>query len=358
MPPSARPHTASASAGPSIWWWALGYFACYVPYSALTRTLSSGGLGAHRVGSLELLPVTSLAATLTMLAFLSLTGWWRHAGRRVWCGLAIPSPSRLTLISGLCSAGIIATTTLAYSLSGVSLVLVALLMRGGVLVLAPVIDQLTGRPVRATSWLALGLSLAAMLAALAPGGGDPRMTALAALDLACYLGCYFARLLLMSRHAKADVAANRRYFVEESMVSAPALLALVGLGAVTLPGAAGRELAAGFTSFFTHPGWYLGLLVGAMSQGTGIFGGLIFLDPRETSFCVPINRASSVLAVLLASLALATLGAGTPPSRAEWIGAALLLVALGALAAAPDADRTRAGRARFSWRWRRLRRSG
>ena len=27
---------------PSIWWWAFGYFACYVPYAALTKILSKG----------------------------------------------------------------------------------------------------------------------------------------------------------------------------------------------------------------------------------------------------------------------------------------------------------------------------
>jgi hypothetical protein len=334
--PSPSPSGAAPAPpdAPSIWWWAFGYFACYVPYSALTRLLSGGGGRARRVGSLELLPVTALAASLAMLAFLALTGWWRHAGRRTWLGRSIPSPGGLTLLSGLCSAGIIATTTLAYSLTGVSMVLVALLMRGGVLVLAPGIDLLTGRPVKATSWLALALSLAAVLLALSPSA-DPRMTAVAALDLACYLGCYFARLTLMSRYAKASPAANLRYFVEESMVSAPALLALVAAGALALPGAAGRELADGFTSFFARPGWALGLLIGVFSQGTGIFGGLIFLDHRETSFCVPINRASSVLAVLLASLALYAFGAGGAPSRTEWMSAGVLVVALGVLALTP-----------------------
>ncbi len=33
---------------------------------------------------------------------------------------------------------------------------------------------------------------------------------------------------------------------------------------------------------------------GVLSQGTGVFGGLILLDHRENTFCVPVNRASSV----------------------------------------------------------------
>ncbi len=322
---------------PSIWWWAFGYFACYVPYSALTKLISSGRLaiGERPLGTLELLAPTALAATTAMIVFLLATGWWRHAGRRVVLGRALPCPGRLTLLSGLCSSGIIATTTLAYSFSGVSLVLVALLMRGGVLMIAPVIDGLTGRRVRGASWLALALSALSLAAALSTARGDARMPLVAALDLACYLGCYFARLTLMSRQAKASPAINRRYFVEEGLVSAPSLLVAVAVAALLLPGEAGRELAAGFTSFFARPVWALGLLIGVLSQGTGIFGGLIFLDPRETSFCVPVNRASSVLAVLVASLLLALTLGTPPPSGAEWVGAGLILLALLVLAAAP-----------------------
>ena len=46
----------------SIWWFAFGYFACYVPYSALTKGLSDGALGAlPRVAGLAILPVSNLA---------------------------------------------------------------------------------------------------------------------------------------------------------------------------------------------------------------------------------------------------------------------------------------------------------
>lgn len=343
---AAAPTSATAALGaaagdaPSIWWWAFGYFACYVPYSALTKLLSSGLVpSGGPVHSLELLPPSALASVATMLTFLLATGWWRHAGRRNVLGWSLPVPGRLPLLSGLCSAGIIATTTLAYTFSGVSLVLVALLMRGGVLVLAPIVDRLTHRRVRATSWIALGLSLASLLIAMTSSWRDTRMPLLAAVDLACYLGCYFVRLTLMSRQAKADPATNLRYFVEEGLVSAPALLVAVSLGALFLDGELGRQLAAGFTTFFTRPLWWLGLLVGVTSQGTGIFGGLVFLDPRETSFCVPVNRASSVLAVLVASLLLVVTFDAAAPSAAEGLGAAILLGAL-ALLALPARRRT------------------
>lgn len=317
---------------PSIWWWAFGYFACYVPYSALTKILSNGMIGGAPVRSLELLAPSAMAAVLTMVLFLAATGWWRNASRRRVVRWDLPWPGRWPFLSGLCSSGIIATTTLAYTFSGVSLVLVALLMRGGVLALAPLVDRLTGRRIGGAAWIALGLSLAALLVALGSPTDDARMPVVAAVDLALYLACYFARLLAMSRQAKKDHAGNLRYFVEEGLVSAPALLVAVALGALLLGGRAGHELAAGFTSFFSRPSWPVGLAIGVLSQGTGIFGGLIFLDARATSFCVPINRASSVLAVLGASLLLTALYDTAAPHAREWVGAGLLLVALAVLA--------------------------
>lgn len=337
----AQPSTSTH--GPSIWWWAFGYFACYVPYSALTKALSTPLVptGKGPVGSIELLPPSVMASVATTAVFLAVTGWWRHASRLQISGRSLPVPSRLTMLSGFCSAGIIATTTLAYTFAGVSLVLVALLMRGGVLILAPLVDWITGRKVRWFSYLALGLSLLSLFSAFAASWRDARLPLVAAIDIALYLTCYFARLTLMSKNAKADHETNQRYFVEEIMVSSVSLLAALVLGAVLLDGAHGAALRAGFTSFFDRPSWWLGIVVGIMSQGTGIFGGLIFLDSRESSYCVPVNRASSVLAVLVASLVLASLTSVHWPARSEWIGAGLILLAIAVLTLAPAWDRRR-----------------
>ena len=340
------PRAADNSGGPSIWWWAFGYFACYVPYTALTKMLSQplvavGGEGG--VNGLELLPPTAIASTITSYAFLFGSGLWRHAVKRPIAGLPIPTPSRLTFLSGLGAAGIISTTTLAYTF-GASAVLLALLMRGGVLIIAPIVDAVTRRTVRWFSWAALALSLIAL--AISVKSGDTRMTVLATVDVACYLGFYFIRLSLMSRKAKSkDLATNRRYFVEEMLVSTPALVAILAIGAVVAGGRTGALLEAGFTTFFDRPVVGYAITIGVLSQGTGIFGGLIFLDQRENTFTVPVNRASSVLAVLAASIYLSTAFAVYPPVPGrELASAGLILVSIAFLTLGPILDRRRAGR--------------
>ncbi len=332
--------------GPSIWWWAFGYFACYAPYAALTKVVTSGlvGTGGPPPSGVELLPASVMATVLTSITFLLVTGWWRHAVKQVgrW---RLPMPTRFTLVSGLCSSGIIATTTLAYTFEGVSIVFVMLLMRGGLLILAPVVDAITGRRIKWFSIAALALSFASLATSML-GGGGTEMTLLCGIDVSLYLTFYFVRLQLMSRKAKSqDPADNIRYFVEEQLVSAPALLIGLALWALLAPGAFGDELRAGFTTFFDRPVALHGLAIGVLSQGTGIFGGLILLDRRENTFSVPVNRASSVLAGVVASLSLWILLDAKPPKSVELVGAAIMISAILVLSLGAIWDRRRAQRA-------------
>ncbi len=322
-----------ADQGPSIWWWAFGYFAAYAPYAALTKLVTSGKLGVAGVPptGTQILPISVAATMLTSFAFLWATGWWRHA-RKPLGGRMVPLPGRLTALSGLCSAGIIATTTLAYTFKGISIIFVMLLMRGGLLMLAPLIDALTGRRIAWFSIAALVLSVAALVTAVLLDGGGFAITTVCAIDVALYLTCYFIRLQLMSRKAKSsEPGANLRYFVEEQLVSAPSLMIGLALWALIGHGGFAADLRDGFTGMFDRPVWPAVIAIGVLSQGTGIFGGLILLDRRENTFCVPVNRASSVLAGVVGSFGIWLLFAGRQPKTSELVGAAMMIAAIGVL---------------------------
>ena len=321
---------------PSIWWWAFGYFAAYAPYAALTKAVSAGMIasGGKPPSGIELLPSTVMATVVTAIAFLIATGWWRAATR--WRG--IPVPTAITFASGLCASGIIATTTLAYTFDGTSIVLVQLLLRGGVLVIAPIVDAISRRKVQWYSWLGFWLSLAGLVVPFVVEWSF-LISPWCALDVGIYVLCYFVRLQLMSRRAKsADPNENLRYFVEEQLVSSPALLIALVIAAL----AGSHELTAGFTTFFARPVWKTALVIGVLSQGTGIFGGLILLDRRENTFCVPVNRASSILAGLVGSVTLALWLDARMPAWPELVGAALMVGAIVALTVPPALARRRA----------------
>lgn len=330
----------------SIWWLAFGYFACYAPYAALTKAVTKGLLPGQpqALSGFEILPASVAASLIGMFAFMTAKRWWPYATQWKLGGLSLPRPTKWTALSGVFTATVVITTTLAYTFTGVSIVFIMLLMRGGVLIIAPITDAVARRKVKAPSWIGLGLSLAALL--VAEHGGDYRMTTVTVINVSAYLLGYFVRLRLMSRLAKGDdEATNTRYFVEEQMVGTPFLLLVLSILALTAPAKVGAHpgdwvrfvsgIRDGFTVFFTRPSTIIATVVfiGILSQGTGIFGGLILLDKRENTFCVPVNRASSILAGVVASFSLALFAHQRFPNGWELAGAALVVLAIVALSA-------------------------
>jgi hypothetical protein len=204
--------------------------------------------------------------------------------------------------------------------------------------MAPLVDLLTGRAVRWYSWLALGLTLGS-LAVATVGRAELRVSGVALLNVGLYLLAYFVRLRVMSKLAKSDDPdVTRRYFVEEQLVSTPA--ALVALAVFALIGSGSlAEFRAGFLELPRSPqvGW--AFVIGVLSQGTGIFGALVLLDRRENSFSVPVNRASSVLAGVAATVGMAALGLGRRLEDAEALGAGLVVAAILVLSVTPMFER-------------------
>ncbi len=313
--------------GVSIWWWAFGYFAAYAPYSLLTKALSDGKLGPKVAGE-SILPLSSLSSFGAMVVFMALTGWWRSASTWRVGAVNLPRPTRWTFLSGLCGATILTTTTLAYTFEGVSIVFMMLLMRGGVLVMAPLVDALSGRVVQRKSWVALGLTVVALFVA-SLGRVSLELSFAAGVDVGLYLAAYFVRLRFMSHLAKSDSPdVTRRYFVEEQLVSTPVAFAALGLLGLFSSGSLADAIRTGFTDVPFSSQAAIVVLIGVLSQGTGIFGALVLLDKSENSFSVPVNRASSVLAGVIASLGLWALLGGKLLPWTEWAGAGIVVGAI------------------------------
>ncbi len=322
-----------------VWWFAAGYFGTYVPYALLTKAVTSGEVTERAWSGTSVLPIATATSMIAMFAVVTLLGWWRYAATTTIGRVRVPRPRVVTAMSGLATGVIVLTTTLAYAFEGVSILFAMMLMRGGVLLLAPLVDQLTGRPANTIPWWSWVGSLLALIALVVAfmEDGVARLSLAAGIDITLYLAAYFFRLRWMSLHAKTAGPGGRErriaFFVEEQMVATP--IALVGLVLVALlvPGSFGDELRVGFTEVWQHAD-VLGLIVllGICSQGTGVFGALVLLEPQENAYTVPVNRASSVLAGAVASGLLVLLFGGEAPSGYEVAGTALVLLAILVLA--------------------------
>ena len=115
------------------------YALTYIPYVVLTRmmaTTDDAQLGRPLTG-LEILPGMLIVAAFLTVLFFFLSGWARDVQRVQIGGFALPFATRWTFWSGIFTALILVTVPLSYTFTNVSIPFMQLLMRGDVLIIAP-----------------------------------------------------------------------------------------------------------------------------------------------------------------------------------------------------------------------------
>jgi drug/metabolite transporter (DMT)-like permease len=309
---------------------ALLYFATYLPYAVLVRWLASipyPPLGRPLTG-LELLPASTILSAVLTVLFVWLNRWTPYAHHTTILGRSVPWPTRWTFASGLGTALLLFTVPLSFTFKGVSIPFMQLLMRGDVLLIAPLVDLIGGRRVRWYSWVALVLVAVGLTLTIRTRGGL-YLPPLAILTVVLYTVGYFVRLFVMTKVGKSgDSNTVKGYFVEEKLVAFPvATLVLAALSAFDV-GSQSGQLGFGFVDVWTsnQMGWVL--VIAVLLVLVSIFSILILLDRRENTFCVPIERSASVLAGIAAAFVLSRLSLGPAPNSSEMIGAALLIAAI------------------------------
>jgi hypothetical protein len=307
-----------------IWAFALGYFAFYTPYAALSKAVTAGLLRGIPPGlsGFEILPAVILGTVVSFLLILTLLGWWKYAA----------IPSRTLVVSGVGTALLIAATTIAYTFKGISIVLALLLMRGGLLIIGPLTDAVFGRRVRWFSWGALIVSFGALAVSFA-NINDGSLPLLAGINLAVYLTGYSLRTPCMTKAAKVrDADVTKRYFVQEALVTA-AVLPLLPLTLSLFGNPVSLALRRGITTFWSmHTAAILpSVVIGVLYAGLYVFGTLIYLDARENTFCVPLFCGASFLAGFTAVYGLLRIFGFPSPPGAQLVSAAMILAAMALL---------------------------
>jgi hypothetical protein len=319
------------------------YLVLWLPNIALTRALTmrpAGGLDRPFTG-LEILPILTCMTTLAMWAFIGFSGWWRSAYTVKVLGVPLPVPTSWRLLSAIAGGMLAVTTPLSFTFPGVSVPFIQVLMKGGVLAIAPLVDLLTGRKVNWFSWVALGLVLLALSVTVA-GRGSLELPWLCWGVIGFYVLAYFLRLGSMSKAAKTDDPASlRRFLVEEQVAAWP--ISIVALTALMLfvRAPAIDQVRWGMSHLWTNPALPLLAIVGTITAMLGWLSMLILLDRRENTFCVPLERSASVLGGLAATYLLTFILGLPAPTPAELQGAGLLVLAVVILSIGPRLGRPR-----------------
>jgi drug/metabolite transporter (DMT)-like permease len=317
------------------------YFLSYLPNVIVTKLVTSQvhpGLGRPLTG-LETLPASLIVSLVTTYAFIWLSGWHRDAHGVIVLGRRIPVPTRYTLLSGVGTALVLFTVPLSFTFVGVSIPFIQLLMRGDILLIAPIVDLIFGRQVRWWSWTALAMVAAALVITLRARGGLD-LPPLAILAVILYTIGYFVRLAVMTKVSKTgDPGSVRRYFVEEKIFALPLSVAILAALSASGFGSQSGELEYGFIGVWSDPVILPLIGIGITLTIISIFAIVILLDARENAYCVPLERAASLVAGVGASILLAWLWGLKMPSPAELTGAAILIAAIVLLSVAPRLSR-------------------
>ena len=313
------------------------YFLMYLPNVIITRLVTSiphPDLGRPPTG-LETLPASLIINLVLTYLLIWLSGWHRDANAIEVAGRRVPVPTRYTLVSGFGTALILFTVPLSFTFQNVSIPFIQLLMRGDILLIAPLVDIVFGRKVRWWSWVALLMVLFALVITLSDRGGL-RIPPLALATVILYTLGYFIRLAVMTKVSKTgDPASIRKYFVEEKMIALPASVAALALLSWSGLGSQASELEWGFVKVWTDPVILPLFAIGATLTVISVLSIVILLDARENAYCVPLERAASLLAGVGGALLLAWFWGLPQPRAAELIGAAILIGAIVLLSVAP-----------------------
>jgi hypothetical protein len=315
----------------------LGYAVCWIPFMIFSKLASSKphGVMTRPMSGLELLPMTTLLSALGMFLFFGISGWWRSAHRATVNNISLPIPNKWTVLAGIGAALIILTVPLSFTFRDVSIPFIQLLTKGGVLLIAPLVDWVSGRKVSWYSWVALALVVTGLLVSIQQRG-NLALPPLCIATIILYILGYFIRLRMMTRISKSnDADARKRYFVEEQIVSNPIALLLLAVFASLGGNGPMLSIRWGFLDIWSQGVLWLMIPLGVFPVIVGILGARILLDKRENTFCVPLERSASVLAGLVAAYLLAQFSGLPSPTGGELMGAVLLAGALVVLSLGP-----------------------
>lgn len=323
-----------------------GYFSFYVVTGVAVKYFQGASEeGFPGMSGTSYLLYSTLGGSLLCLGLVTALGWWRAGG--VPRGLEFG----VMAVSGMCTAVVVPSTTLLYSLP-ISVMVAMVLMRGSIIVISRLVDAvqirqgLLKRPVQPEENIAVVFALAAVgtrLVLADERGFDFLGNVAAVTILGSYLAAYALRIYLMNWYkntAGSKTRTDNRAFFSWEQLFASATMGLVGAGLVFgMPDGEGtlNGVAAGLRAELANPHesavW--ATVAGGAFGIVAFFSVFIFLfRGRSATFVGLVNRLVSLVAGTAATLLSALLFGGKWPQLTDWVSLGFILVAVAFLARA------------------------
>ncbi len=335
-----------------------GYFAFYIATGLLAKLFTDPIHGhAALMNGISFLVYNTLGANLTCLIPVLLLGWWHMKSiRPIRLGRwEMPSEFLYIIPSGICTAVVIPTTTLMYTLP-ISVMVAMVIMRASVIVISRIVDAVQIRQgilKKRVYWEENAAVVFAVVAAciqlFMPGGkngGQPSFihNMAAVVILGSYLLAYLIRIYIMNYYKntrpKGATSDNRQFFAVEQ-IAASATMALmvivVMLSPRFFPSWMNLHQVSQFVSAVRQPqaGWGWASLAGTTFGVVAFFSVFIFMfKGRTATFTGLVNRLTSLVAGTAATLLGWFFLGFAFPSLQDWVSLGFVFVAVAFLSRA------------------------
>lgn len=331
----------------------IGYFVFYVITGVSVKYFTgSPDLGFPGMKEIEYLVYSTIGGNFICLAVVFGLRWYRmKSNKLIRVGrFNIPQEALYIIPSGICTAVVIPTTTLMYTLP-ISVMVAMVIMRASVIIISRVVDALQIRQgilkkklYNEENYAVIFAMLAAAVNIFWVGTGDFEFvhSSAAMTILGSYIVAYSIRIYLMNYYKNTRAAGvkldNNGFFAIEQITASIVMLAVgyVLFNAVDWFEITNVQLSL-FHASLAHPQplWLPAILIGTAYGLVAFFSVFIFMfKGRTATFAGLVNRLTSLVAGTSATLVSALLFGGKLPKTQDWISLIFIFVAVGFLSLA------------------------
>jgi hypothetical protein len=323
-----------------------GYFIFYVITGVSVKYFLGPDVG---MTDMEYLIYSTAGGNAICMAVVLWKRWYKlQSNNRIQVGpLSIPSELFYIIPSGVCTAVVIPTTTLMYTLP-ISVMVAMVIMRGAVIVISRAVDEVQIRQgilkkkLYREENIAVVFALSAVASKLfldsGPAGFDFLGNPAAVAILGSYIVAYSLRIYIMNyfknTRPKGVKYDNNGFFAVEQ-IAATITLGLAVLIFYYSGSSAPQVLQMNGAISDPKPLWGWAVLSGVAYGIVAFFSVFIFMfKGRSATFAGLVNRLTSLVAGTASTLIIALFFAGKLPKYQDWVSLALILVAVAFLSIA------------------------
>jgi len=297
--------------------------------------------------NVEFLVYSTIGGNLLCLLIVFAFRWYKLKSNNMikFVGMNIPAELLYIVPSGICTAVVIPTTTLMYTLP-ITVMVAMVIMRGSIIVISRIVDAIQIRRGILKKKVYFQEEMSVVFAILAVGvqlffeRGNAQFDFIsytpAVVILSSYIVAYFIRLYIMNYYRNTrsrSVPQDNKGFFAIEQITAGVVLLLIGLGLYHFSNSDTKQIVLFKESFITPSiHWRWEVIAGVFFGAQAFLSVFLFMfKGRTATFSGLVNRLTSLIAGTASTLIVYFALGGKFPEQKDWVSLVFILVAVGFL---------------------------